>query len=688
MSYETPIGTSVPASITVRKNSGANVGTQPRLNFIEGTGVTLTVSDDVPNSEVDITIDAAGASGLGDPGANGVVVRTALNTTTARTITAGSSSVTVSNGTGVSGNPTIDVAPANFTGIPQSGVTNLTTDLSGKQPLDATLTALAAYNTNGLITQTAADTFTGRTITAGSSKVTVTNGDGVSGNPTVDASSANILAGGSTSDLPEGTNLYFTDERAQDAVGAMIVDSNTIDLTYTDATPALTADVRTQMSLTSDASGIKLSGDASTPGNSKYYGTDSGGTKGFFSLPTGGTGTVTDVSVVTANGVSGTVATSTTTPAITLSLGAITPTSVAASGTVTGSNLSGTNTGDQTSVSGNAGTATALQTPRAIYGNNFDGTAALTQVIASTYGGTGNGFTKFSGPATAEKTFTLPNASATVLTDNAAVTVAQGGTGTSLAATGGASQVLRQSSAGANITVSQLAASDLSNGTQGTGAVVLASSPTITTPTIASLANMNHTHQDAAGGGTLDAAAIAAGTVATARLGSGSATSSTFLRGDQTWAAPPSDPWTYITLGSNFSTSSATAVDVTGLSFTPSASTKYEIEAWLMTRTATATTGPRPGVGWPTAGVTDGVAYIQQTSAAGTNVLQNGNFNAAVLAPVGGLPNTTQSWPALIKANLVMTTGVTGTFRIQLASETAGTNVTVQAGSYLKYRSY
>jgi len=62
----------------------------------------------------------------------------------------------------------------------------------------------------------------------------------------------------------------------------------------------------------------------------------------------GGSGTVTDVSVVTANGISGSVATSTTTPAITLTLGAITPSSVASTGTVTGTNLSGTNTGDQT----------------------------------------------------------------------------------------------------------------------------------------------------------------------------------------------------------------------------------------------------------------------------------------------------------------------------------------------------
>lgn len=152
-----------------------------------------------------------------------------------------------------------------------------------------------------------------------------------------------------------------------------------------------------------------------------------------------GSGSVTSVSVATANGFSGSVANPTTTPAITLTAGAITPTSVnsvvlsgsstptlAVTGTTT---VSGANTGDQTTVSGNAGTATTLATTRAIYGNNFDGSAALTQIIASTYGGTGNGFTKFSGAASSEKTFTLPNASANILTDNALVTVPQGGIG-------------------------------------------------------------------------------------------------------------------------------------------------------------------------------------------------------------------------------------------------------------------
>ena len=50
-------------------------------------------------------------------------------------------------------------------------------------------------------------------------------------------------------------------------------------------------------------------------------------------------------------------------------------------GTFSGTS-SGTNTGDQTTVSGNAGTATALATPRAINGVNFDGTAAITVTAA------------------------------------------------------------------------------------------------------------------------------------------------------------------------------------------------------------------------------------------------------------------------------------------------------------------
>ena len=101
------------------------------------------------------------------------------------------------------------------------------------------------------------------------------------------------------------------------------------------------------------------------------------------------------------------------------------------------------------------GSAGTLTTPRAIYGNNFDGSAALTQIIASTYGGTGNGFAKLSGPATTEKTFTLPNASATILTDNAAVTVLQGGSGSTTAS--GARTNLGAAASGANSDITSVA---------------------------------------------------------------------------------------------------------------------------------------------------------------------------------------------------------------------------------------
>jgi hypothetical protein len=71
----------------------------------------------------------------------------------------------------------------------------------------------------------------------------------------------------------------YTNEEAQDAVGTIL---NTNTFNYDDATPAIT--LKTQMSITSDASGIKLSGDAASPGNTKYYGTNSVGTKGFYDL--------------------------------------------------------------------------------------------------------------------------------------------------------------------------------------------------------------------------------------------------------------------------------------------------------------------------------------------------------------------------------------------------------------------
>jgi hypothetical protein len=62
---------------------------------------------------------------------------------------------------------------------------SIQTQLNAKQASDGTLTALASYNTNGILVQTAADTFAGRTLTGPAAGISVTNGNGVSGNPTL-----------------------------------------------------------------------------------------------------------------------------------------------------------------------------------------------------------------------------------------------------------------------------------------------------------------------------------------------------------------------------------------------------------------------------------------------------------------------------------------------------------------------
>lgn len=53
------------------------------------------------------------------------------------------------------------------------------------QAYDAGLAALASFNTNGVIVQSADNTFVGRTITGTTNQITITDGSGVAGNPTI-----------------------------------------------------------------------------------------------------------------------------------------------------------------------------------------------------------------------------------------------------------------------------------------------------------------------------------------------------------------------------------------------------------------------------------------------------------------------------------------------------------------------
>lgn len=151
---------------------------------------------------VDVEAWSAELDAVAGLSATGLATRTADDTWTVRTLTGPAAGITVSNGDGVSGNPTLALA----------------NDL-------AALEGLAA-NT-GVAVRTAADTWTTRTIASSSSGLVVTNGDGVAGAPSfaLDADLQAISALASAADkVPYATGAQAWALADFTATGRAIVD--------------------------------------------------------------------------------------------------------------------------------------------------------------------------------------------------------------------------------------------------------------------------------------------------------------------------------------------------------------------------------------------------------------------------------------------------------------------------------
>lgn len=134
------------------------------------TNLGLAIGSDVQAWDADLDALAALAATAG------MLSRTGAGAFAARTLTAPAAGITISNPTGSGGNPTFALAD----------------DLSAVEGLAST----------GIAARTAASTWAVRTITGTSNRITLSNGDGVSGNPTIDIAATYV---GQTSITTLGT---------------------------------------------------------------------------------------------------------------------------------------------------------------------------------------------------------------------------------------------------------------------------------------------------------------------------------------------------------------------------------------------------------------------------------------------------------------------------------------------------
>ena len=143
-------------NINVDQLDGCDAGTGPN-NVLK-----LDSSGKVPNGNLPATPAA-----LESLATYGFIAKTAAGTLAARTMTGPAAGLSVSNGNGVAGNPTLALA----------------NDLAALEGLAST----------GFAVRTASDTWTQRSIAVGSG-LSVANGDGVAGNPTISITDSELVA--------------------------------------------------------------------------------------------------------------------------------------------------------------------------------------------------------------------------------------------------------------------------------------------------------------------------------------------------------------------------------------------------------------------------------------------------------------------------------------------------------------
>jgi len=220
--------------------------------LVAGTSGLSIANGDGTSANPSISLDSDLVS-LANLNANGIITRTGEGSSVIRSIEGTSAQITVINGDAVNANPVISltdfgtVGTYNIITTDSKGrvesaflrtLTSVNTDaltitngdgVAGNPSisLDADLVAVANISTSGLTTRTAANTWTTRMIEVGSGLI-ILNADGVAGNPT-------ISMAGSLSSMSSLTTTGLIVQTASGIVSTRAMTSNTVALTITNA---------------------------------------------------------------------------------------------------------------------------------------------------------------------------------------------------------------------------------------------------------------------------------------------------------------------------------------------------------------------------------------------------------------------------------------------------------------------
>lgn len=146
-----------------------------------------------------------------------------------------------------------------------------------------------------------------------------------------------------------------------------------------------------------------------------------------------------------------------------------------------------------------------------------------------------------------------------------------------------------------------------------------------------------------------------------------------------------SDPWTYVKLEATAATTTTASVD-SSLRFAPPANSVVIFEAQLFLQTAITTTGARPGIRWPTAGILQNIARAESPNSVTAGALRYWGTTVTATAAATAIAVANEGFYGSIEGTMVTGGTVTGDLIITIASEIAGSEARIMANSWIRYR--